>query len=85
MAIRHPSHWRSAENNPGRRGGSGRRKVRPTQAAYNVVPNRVRNSRPNSRVTLGIDINYKAREGATTTFRIGKRVLNGRVRVQSSA
>ncbi len=55
-------------------------KYGPTQAAYNVVPLSVRSSEPNSRVTLGIDMDFKDSEEAKTTLRLVKRVMEGRLR-----
>ena len=54
-------------------------KYGPRQAAYNVVPLSVRSSEPNSRVTLGIDMDFKDSEEAKTTLRLLDRVLAGRL------
>ncbi len=54
-------------------------KYGPTQAAYNVVPLSVRSEEPNSRVTLGIDMDVKDSEEARTTLRLVKRVMQGRL------
>ncbi len=54
-------------------------KYGPTQAAYNVVPLSVRSSEPNSRVTLGIEMDFKDSEEAKTTLRLVKRVMEGRL------
>ena len=54
-------------------------KYGPTQAAYNVVPLSVRSSEPNSRVTLGIDMDFKDSDEAQTTLRLVKRVTEGRL------
>lgn len=54
-------------------------KYGPKQAAYNVVPLSVRSSESNSRVTLGIDMDFKDSEEAKTTLRLVKRVIDCRL------
>lgn len=51
-------------------------KYGPKQSAYNVVPLSVRSGEPNSRVTLGIDVDFKDGQEAMTTLRLVKRVVN---------
>jgi hypothetical protein len=50
-------------------------KYGPTQAAYNVVPLSVRSAVPNSRVTLGIDMDFKDSQEARTILRLVNRVV----------
>jgi hypothetical protein len=54
-------------------------KYGPKQAAYNVVPLSVRSSEPNSRVTVGIDMDSADSEEAKTTLRLIERVMVGRL------
>lgn len=54
-------------------------KYGPKQAAYNVVPLSVRSSESNSRVTLGVDMDFKDSEEAKTTLRLIDRIMVGRL------
>jgi hypothetical protein len=54
-------------------------KYGPTQAAYNVVPLSVRGEGTNSRVTLGIDMDFDDSQEAQTILRLFRRVVRGRL------